>query len=64
MKRAVAYSDSGTVFEAGMCYGLGYRCYCFISDGRPFIEQIECRKGADGVYRDIEGYGGKLRIPP
>ena len=48
--------DSGTVFEAGMCFGLGYRCYCFISDDRPLIERIECRKGDDGIYRDIEGY--------
>lgn len=48
--------DSGTVFEAGMSYGLGYDCYCFTSDGRPLIERIECRKGEDGVYRDVEGY--------
>jgi nucleoside 2-deoxyribosyltransferase len=48
--------DSGTVFEAGMSYGLGYDCYCFTSDGRPLIERISCVKGTDGVYRDIEGY--------
>jgi nucleoside 2-deoxyribosyltransferase len=48
--------DSGTVFEAGMCFGLGYDCYGFTSDGRPLIERISCRKGDDGVYRDIEGY--------
>ncbi|GHV47370.1 hypothetical protein AGMMS49546_36910 [Spirochaetia bacterium] len=49
-------SDSGTVFELGMCYGLGYDCYGFIGDGRPLIERIPCVKGADGLYRDIEGY--------
>lgn len=32
--------DSGTVFEAGMCYGLGYPCYYFMSDSRPLIERV------------------------
>jgi nucleoside 2-deoxyribosyltransferase len=48
--------DSGTAFEVGMCYGLGYDCYTFISDGRPLIERVHCRKGDDGIYRDVEGY--------
>ncbi|MGV8026193.1 MAG: nucleoside 2-deoxyribosyltransferase [Anaerolineaceae bacterium] len=48
--------DSGTVFEAAMSYGLGYRCYCFINDKRPLIERINCRKDENGIYRDIEGF--------
>ncbi len=48
--------DSGTVFEAAMSYGLGYPCYCFISDERPLIERISCRKDENGIYRDIEGF--------
>ena len=48
--------DSGTVFEAGMCFGLGYPCYCFISDDRPLVERISCVKGEGGKYRDVEKY--------
>ena len=48
--------DSGTVFEAGMGFGLGYPCYGFISDNRPLIERINCLKGDDGKYRDVEKY--------
>ncbi|MCQ4949184.1 nucleoside 2-deoxyribosyltransferase [Bittarella massiliensis (ex Durand et al. 2017)] len=48
--------DSGTVFESGMSFGLGYRCYCFLSDGRELIEKVPCNLGEDGIYRDIEGY--------
>lgn len=48
--------DSGTVFEAGMCFGLGYPCYCFMDDRRPLIERINCIKGTDGKYRDIEKF--------
>ena len=48
--------DSGTAFEAGMCFGLGYPCYYFMSDSRPLIERIDCRLEEDGVYRDVEGY--------
>ena len=48
--------DSGTVFEAGMSFGLGYPCYCFISDGRPMIERVNCIRGDDGRYRDVERY--------
>ena len=51
-----AEPDSGTVFEAGMSFGLGYPCYYFMSDSRPLIERIDCRKDADGVYRDVEGF--------
>ena len=51
-----AEPDSGTAFEAGMCYGLGYPCYYFMSDSRPLIERINCKKGEDGVYRDVQGY--------
>ena len=51
-----AEPDSGTAFEAGMCYGLGYPCYYFMSDSRPLIERISCHKGEDGLYRDVEGY--------
>jgi nucleoside 2-deoxyribosyltransferase len=49
-------SDSGTAFEAGMCYGLGYDCYGFVSGTRSMIERIPCRRGDDGLYRDIEGF--------
>lgn len=48
--------DSGTIFEAGMSFGLGYPCYCFTSDGRPLIERIGNRLGEDGLYRDIEDF--------
>lgn len=51
-----AEPDSGTAFEAGMCYGLGYPCYYFMSDSRPLVERINCRKDENGVYHDIEGY--------
>ena len=39
-----------------MCFGLGYPCYGFISDNRPLIERINCLKGDDGKYRDVEKY--------
>lgn len=48
--------DSGTVFETGMAFGLGYPCYGFVSDNRPLVERISCVKRTDGRYRDVERY--------
>ena len=47
--------DSGTAFEAGICYGLGYPCYAFIKDGRPLCERISCKKTEEGNWIDIQG---------
>lgn len=48
--------DAGTVFEAGMCYGLGYDCYLFVDTDKTMIERIECYKDENGIYHDVEGY--------
>jgi len=48
--------DSGTVFEVGMTFGLGFDCYVFTGDGRPLRERVPCRADEEGQWRDVEGY--------
>ena len=45
------YPDAGTVFELGMAYGLGLKCYAYTRDRRPVGV-----KYMGGVYRDGEIY--------
>ncbi|RYF31321.1 MAG: nucleoside 2-deoxyribosyltransferase [Comamonadaceae bacterium] len=64
--------DSGTVFEVGFAVALGKPVVAYGVDQRSYAERVgaavPCRKGADGVLREVEngtmveGLGQRLNL--
>ncbi len=50
-----AEPDGGTIYEIGMAYALGLRCYCYTRDLRAMVHKYPGAKLDNGLVLDLDG---------